>query len=240
MKVQTLQYGIILGTLLVTTCLSHDYLQHLEKGAPCVAATPSHPPLFPLPGTPFLPNQHLFILLQPAEISPPPRSLPGLPQQSWAHPQALWLAWVSALDFQQLLSVSPPCYKPLTGRYHIPLKFVLLELGIKVQRCIFIRHNPVQYTLLLLFLLLNIRWKKGKGWSLSLRAWINSIHTHNLSRRANVWRTQACTLLKSIYDTGSKSQALVISRIRRMLQGVKQLPHHAFEVVFWREPLSMC
>lgn len=107
------------------------YLQHFEKGAPCVATTPLHTPLFPLPGTSFLPNQHLFTPLQPAEISPPPRSLPGLPQQSWADMSF-------STGFSETAVGLPTCYKPLTGRYHIPLNFVLLELGIEVQRCILI------------------------------------------------------------------------------------------------------
>lgn len=53
---------------------------------------------------------------------------------------------------------------------------------------------------------------------------------HNLSKIASVLRTQACTLLKSIYDKGSKSQVFVVFNIRTF-QGAKQLSYHALEVV---------
>ena len=47
-----------------------------------------------------------------------------------------------------------------------------------------------------------------------LTAQNKSIHIHNLSKIANILRTQACTLRKSIYDKAyDKSQVLAISTL---------------------------
>ena len=134
-------------------------LQHLEKDTPCVATTPLHTQLCPLPGTPFSPSQYLFIQHHLAEILPIHKAFPASYSTAGHQPPPVpmhcdWQG-LRYLLLQKLLSPRP-YYKPLTGQYHTPLMSGLLEPGIKVQGCRFktqhsvLWHKPVQYILLVL------------------------------------------------------------------------------------------
>ena len=73
-----------------------------------------------------------------------------------------------------------------------------------------------------------------------LTAQNKSIHIHNLSKIANILRTQACTLRKSIYDKAyDKSQVLAISTLEHFKgqRNCLTMPWRWFPIA---KPWSMC
>lgn len=120
------------------------YCQYLEKGTTCVATTPLHTLLFPLPGNPFLPNQHL-----PVHSSPTSRNLPTSTNPS--RPPAAELGSIPIVTNMSCgtcccrnCCLSPPLYyKSFIGGDHIALISVLPEPRIKVQQCIFKTQHSV-------------------------------------------------------------------------------------------------
>lgn len=107
-----------------------------------------------------------------------------------------------------------PYYKPLVGWYHMYSFLYCQSLELKCNS-VYLRNNTQSSdAAVAIIIIIKQLLKEGKEWSLSWMAWIKSIHIYSLSRIVNVLRTQACTLLKSTYDTSSKLQAFVISGIR--------------------------
>ena len=144
----------------------------------------------------------------------------GAPATSSVH--ALKLTSVTVLAVTEISLSLPPHYTPLTGQYQTPLISGLVEPGDNgatvdmyntalsslTQTCsIYAAAADMINTVIHSF-------KGRQRMEFFLTAQNKSIHVHNLSKIANILRTQACTLRKSIYDKAyDKSQVLAISTL---------------------------
>lgn len=185
------------------------YLQNFEKDAPCVATTPSHTLLFPLPARPFLPNWHLFILHHLAEVSSSPQSLPGLLQQRHQPslvPRHYARRGSQYLLLQRLLSVSPTMLQTPDRSVPYSTQLSTARARGKSAAVVHLRLNtPSSDTNLFNICCCCYSYhyqtlieRKAENEFFSWTARSKSIRMQSLSNTASVLRTQTCTLLKCI------------------------------------------